>query len=198
MKKLTLAVFSLGVAAIAVSCGNSDAAKNTVADSTGVATDATPAVNIRYIDEDSISANYNLAKDFKEASIAAFSRLEAAQQQKTREIQNFGSQIESKMKSNGYLSEQSYQADMTKFQKMQQDAQNYLANMQRSTEMELAQQQQQLQDSLSQFLIDYNKEKKYDAILFKAAGAYFNPALDITSDVIKGLNERYNKVADKK
>ena len=44
---------------------------------------------------------------------------------------------------------------------------------------------------------DYNKIKGYDAILFKSAGAYFNPALDITDEVVKGLNDRYNKVQKK-
>lgn len=69
--------------------------------------------------------------------------------------------------------------------------------MERNTQMELAQQQQQLNDSIQAFIKEYNKTKGYDAILFKAAGVYFNPALDITDEVIKGLNERYTKVAKK-
>ncbi len=81
---------------------------------------------------------------------------------------------------------------------MQQDAQNYLAKLQRDTEQELAQQQQQLTDSIESFIKDYNKTKGYDAILLKAAGVYFNPALDITDEVVKGLNARYNKVSEDK
>ena len=38
----------------------------------------------------------------------------------------------------------------------------------------------------------------YDAILYKNAGVFFNPALDITAEVIEGLNAAYNKSADKK
>lgn len=37
-------------------------------------------------------------------------------------------------------------------------------------------------------------QKGYDAILFKAATLYINPALDITNEVVEGLNARYNKV----
>ena len=124
--------------------------------------------------------------------------MESAQQSRGAEIQRFGAQIEEKMRSNGYLSEASYNADVAKFQKMQQDAQNYLANLQRNTEQELAQQQAQLQDSLTSFIKEYNAKKGYDAILFKAAGVYFNPALDITNEVIEGLNARYNKVSESK
>ena len=33
--------------------------------------------------------------------------------------------------------------------------------------------------------------------MLKAAGVYFNPSLDVTNDIIKGLNDRYNKVEKK-
>ena len=157
----------------------------------------TQILKIRYIDGDSVTANYNFAKDLKESAVRAYSKLEAAQQSRQNDLQTFGKSIDSKMKTNGYLSEESYKADVMKFQKMQSDAENYLAGLQRNTEMELAQQQQQLNDSIEAFIKEYNKTKGYDAILFKAAGVYFNPALDITDEVIKGLNERYTKVAKK-
>ncbi|MDE6812398.1 MAG: OmpH family outer membrane protein [Duncaniella sp.] len=83
---------------------------------------------------------------------------------------------------------------MQKLQKMQQDAENYLANLSRNTENELGQQQLQLNDSIENYIKVYNASKGYDAILFKAAGVYFNPSLDITRDIINGLNARYNKV----
>lgn len=196
-----IAVSALALMFGTVACSNNDSDKQE-ATAAGAKTesksDAVPAsINIRYIDEDSLSAHYNLAKDFKEASIRAFSRLEGIQQSKAKEIQTFGSQIESKMRSNGYLSEDSYNADVAKLNKMQESAQNYLGNLQRNTEMELAQQQQQLTDSVQNYIKEYNKTKGYDAILFKAAGVYFNPALDITDEIVAGLNARYNKVQKK-
>lgn len=201
MKTIKIAVASFIALFAATSCsgnGEENATEKAPAAKTESKTEAAaPSINIRYIDEDSVSAHYNLAKDFKEASIRAFSRLEAAQQSKAKEIQTFGSQVEQKMRSNGYLSEASYNADVQKLNRMQESAQNYLANLQRNTEAELAQQQQQLNDSLRAFLVDYNKVKGYDAILFKSAGAYYNPALDITEEVIEGLNARYNKVQKK-
>lgn len=163
-----------------------------VADSTAGA-----GLNIRFIDEDSLLNKYNLAKDIKEASIKSYSKLESAQNSRAGEIQRFGTQIEEKMRSNGYLSEQSYQSDVQKFQKMQQDAQVYLANLQRNVEMEMAQGQMQVTDSIQAFIKRYNKKYNYDAILLKSAGVYFNPALDITDEVVEGLNKAYNKVEAK-
>lgn len=198
MKKTAFSlVLLLGLAA--VSCSGDKAseatAKNQPSESEKTTADLS---NIRYIDLDSISANYNLAKDFRENSLRAVSKLDNAQQAKAAEIQRFGQQIEEKAKNNGYISQTTYEADVAKFNKMQQDAQNYLAKLQRDTEQELAIQQQQLTDSIESFVKDYNKTKGYDAILFKAAGVYFNPALDITDEVVKGLNARYNKVAEDK
>ncbi len=203
MKKFifaTLSLCALIASASLASCSNSDgktADTTATTDKTTEKTDVQPTLNIRYIDGDSISAKYNFAKDLQESAVRAYSKLEAAQQSRQNDLQTFGKSIDSKMKTNGYLSEESYKADVQKFQKMQSDAENYLANLQRSTEMELAQQQQQLADSIQEFIKEYNKTKGYDAILFKAAGVYFNPALDITDEVIKGLNERYTKVAKK-
>lgn len=205
MKKFIFATLSLGAilaSASMVSCsGSSDEqaaadAPKTDAKATATAEESS-SLKIRYIDGDSITANYNFAKDLKESAVRAYSKLEAAQQSRATEIQNFGKSIDSKMKTNGYLSEESYKADVMKFQKMQSDAENYLGGLQRNTEMELAQQQQQLNDSIENYIKEYNKTKGYDLILFKAAGVYFNPKLDITNEIIKGLNERYNKVEKK-
>ena len=198
MKKPALSlVLLLGIAAASCSNGNSGAGTAPAADANNVAS-ASATLNIRYIDLDPVGTHYNLAKDFREMTLRAVSKIENAQQSKAAEIQRFGQQIEDKMKNNGYLSQATYEADVAKFNKMQQDAQSYLANLQRNSEQELAAQQQQLNDSIESFITSYNAQKGYDAILYKAAGAYFNPALDITQEVIDGLNARYNKVADDK
>lgn len=194
------AIFAMSVLALgftACSGGGNNNAETPAKSATTVKADSLSLPNIRYIDGDSVSSQYNLAKDFKEASIRAFSKVDNARAAKAAEIQKFGNAIDQKLRSNGYLSEDAYKADLNKLNKMQQDAATYLDNLQRTTEQELAQQQIQLSDSVEAFIKEYNAKKGYDAILFKAAGVYFNPALDITQEVVDGLNARYNKVATK-
>ena len=91
------------------------------------------------------------------------------------------------------ISEDEYMADMAAAQKKQADAQNYLANLQRTTEAEIAQQQVQLMDSIRNYVKIYNEDKHYDAILLKSAGLYFDESLDVTKEILEGLNARYNK-----
>lgn len=196
MKKTALGAAGLLMLCAVASCSDN---KTTTTPEAPAATAATgesfaSSTNIRYIDLDTIMEYYHLAKDIQEFTIRTVSDLQQAERNETAKIQKFGQSIEEKVRSNGYLSEASYNADVQKFNKMQADAQNVLAAQQRKADQDLATQNQQLNDSIQSFINDYNKDKHYDAILFRAAGVYFNPALDITKEVVEGLNSRYNIV----
>ena len=80
---------------------------------------------------------------------------------------------------------------------MQQDAQAYLANLERNIQNEMIQNNIQLNDSVENFIKAYNKEKGYEIIFDKAACLFIDEKYDITDEIIKGLNERYNKVESK-
>ena len=79
---------------------------------------------------------------------------------------------------------------------LEQDRNNAVALANRLNS-ELAQKQadflKSLQDSLDNFLLEYNKDKKYDLILNKATVLFSDQKYDITQDVINGLNTRYKK-----
>ncbi|WP_280123181.1 OmpH family outer membrane protein [Duncaniella muricolitica] len=203
MKKLAMSASSLLLGILALSttaCGGDPAADKSSATPASAATpaDGATTINIRYIDGDSVLAHYQFAKDLQDATMRAVQRIDNARNSKGSEIQKFAASIEQKARSNGYLNEASYNADMQKLQKMQQDAENYLANLSRNADNDLGQQQIQLNDSIEKFIKEYNATRKYDAILYKNAGVYFNPELDITNEVIEGLNARYTKPAEKK
>ncbi|MDE6810347.1 MAG: OmpH family outer membrane protein [Muribaculaceae bacterium] len=196
MKKMKLAGASLmAFAAVMMSsCGN-QAANQAAAP----AADQQPtALNIRYIDLDSITANYNLVKDYNEVNIKTMSRLDNAQRAKQAELQKRANEIQNKLKNNGYISEATYNADMQKFQQQQRDAEIYLGNLQQQAQQEALDQSQALNDSLNNYIEVYMKSHNYDAILLRAAGVYFNPALDITKEIVDGLNQRYIRAEDRK
>ena len=151
-------------------------------------------LKIRYIDEDSIMANYNLAKDINEAMLRRQNQFDAAQKQRGNEISKFGNAMQQKYQNNQYLTEEAFNADQAKLQKMQADAENYLANLQQSIQNELNQSQIQLLDSIDNFMKDYAKKKGFDMVLRKSATLYIDPKFDVTEEVIEGLNKRYNKV----
>lgn len=203
-KVYVAAIFAIAVLVGANSCGSDKKGEENSADTEQAAADslvsATPAkaessLDIRYIDEEKLQEEYNLAKDVKESLTRLEAKLMSAGQSRQNDIQQLASQIESKLKSGGYSNEADYQADMAKLQKKQQEAESYLANMQRTTQNEAVQLNNQLTDSIMNFVKDFSERNKFDAVLSKSAGFYYNPDLDVTEAVVKGLNARYNKVA---
>lgn len=196
MKKMKLAGGALmAFAAVMMSsCGN-QAANQAEAQAAG---QQPTALNIRYIDLDSITANYNLVKDYNEINIKTMSRLDNAQRAKQAELQKRANEIQNKLKNNGYISEATYNADMQKFQQQQRDAEIYLGNLQQQAQQDALDQSQALNDSLNNYIEIYMKSHNYDAILLRAAGVYFNPALDITKEIVDGLNQRYIRAEDRK
>ena len=158
---------------------------------------ATPVTNIRYIDLDSVLANYTLAQELSKESQKMMLDYQNVERQKGNELQKLGNQIQQKVNNSGYLTQESYQADVNSFNQKQNEAQNYLAAQQNRISTYMAEQQTRLNDSIQSFIKAYNATRNYDAILYREAGVYFNPALNITDEVVKGLNERYKPAETK-
>lgn len=202
--------FALGTAAVAMtlaSCSGSEEKKDQANGQDVTATvkvegeEFAPSTNIRYYNMDSVMANYDLVKTYNETNLRATRELENAMQSRQGELQRLANNIQQKVQSNGYLSEASYNADMQDLNRKQQQAESYLGGLQARAQQEALRQQAEFLDSINNFLVYYNQDKHYDAILIYSPGQYFNPALDITADVISGLNARYKntaKVDDKK
>lgn len=198
MKKTVLAATAVILMTMAAACSDKAAEKTPgqapEAKTEKVASDSfEPTTNIRYYNMDSVMANYDLVKTFNEANLRTMTELQNAQNSSERELNSMANNIQQKVKSNGYLSEASYNADVNELNKKQQQAQNYLGNLQAKAQQEGMRQQQEFLDSLDNFLAEYNKTRHYDAILIFAPGEHFNPALDITGEIITGLNARYLK-----
>lgn len=198
MRKLAYAASAALLALASAACSDKEDAKEEAAKPAPVKTQGEsfePKTNIRFYNMDSVMANYELVKTYSEANLRTTRELENAMQSRQSELQRLASNIQQKAQNNGYLSEASYNADMQELQRKQQQAEAYLGNLQARAQQESFRQNQEFLDSIDSFLTFYNRDKHYDAILLASPGQYYNPALDITADVIKGLNARYKKPA---
>ena len=199
MKKILLRAsafaFALSLCAIMPSCGGND---QKAADKPAAAANAPEKAgqlpNYRYVDLDTVLSKYNLAKDYNEEMLRMQTNMESEVKRHENSIQSFASSMQKKLQNNGYLSEESYKADQDKINNMQATAQRSVASLQNNFETAAMNAQKTVNDSIQAFIKDYNAKKGYDAIFFKAATLFINPDLDITSEVVEGLNARYNKV----
>lgn len=198
-KLFTLMAVVFAVVITMGACSNQESSKKDSKDAQkkDAPLDPSGKLTIRYIDEDSILKNYNLAKDFEEMATKLTNEYDQASKRYSDQILNFENSMKQKYQNNQY-NEATYNADMQRLQQLQQNAQNELAKLQESSANQMQQSQKQLNDSIENFLKDYSMKNHYDIILTKKAGFYMNNNLDITDDVIEGLNKRYTRVAPEK
>lgn len=199
MKKLAIAVriFAVALAIGATACSQADNNAETATATAATVENGEKAATggIRYLNLDTVFANYTLAQEISKEGQKLMLDYQNLERQKQSELQRLGSSIEQKRNSNGYLSQESFDADVNNFNKKQNEAANVLGARQNSINTKMAERQKVLQDSVDNFLRDFNATRHYDAILLRESGVYFNPALDITQEVIAGLNARYKAPA---
>lgn len=203
MKKLSLTVNSLFACALmvaAAACSNNSTKAPVAAapaDSTSQAA-AARLTNIRYIDADSVLSEYKLAQQLLEEQQREMNRLQQWHESKQRELQNMANSIQQKQQNNVYLSQASMESDLQNLQKKGEEAERYFQTQQQKLANSGVAIQARLSDSIGNFVRDYNATRGYDAILLREAGVYFNPALNITAEIVAGLNERFEAGEGKK
>lgn len=202
MKKTILGLGVMMFAAVsAVSCGNSadknSAPQKNVSKGTAAAVGVLP--NYRFVNLDTISVKYNLAIDFNEQMIRLQNGLAEEEKRQQTLAQNKLAALEQKAQAAQQLTDpNAMRAQLESIQReydnIQRNAQQKMAEAGMNAEKTIADNSKTLQDSLTNFLRDYAEQRGYDAVLVNSAAPYYNPALDVTDEVVEGLNARYNKV----
>lgn len=197
MKKITFAVNSLLAAAVAfagaVSCSDKTTTDDaTIAAVTEITADAPAGCRIAYFDADSVMRSYRLAQELNAESQRLMNQLQQHYNARQQELQSMAAQIEQKRQNNIYLSEVTFQQDVNNLQTRQAAAEQQLNAQQEQMQRSMAAAQMRLNDSINNCVRDLNAVLGYDAILFRESGVYFNPALDITDQIIRVLNARYD------
>lgn len=194
MKKNLLAVLSLALVIIAsTACGNDKKDEKKPAPKSNPTAQAADLPNYRYVDIDTVLEKYNLAKDYSEEMLRLQNNMEAEAKRHESSIKSFANSMQSKYQNNQYT-EASYNQDQQKMQQMQSSAAASLDKLQRSAADQALAGEKVVQDSIKNFIKVYNESHNYEAIFLKAATLYIDPRLDITDEVVEGLNARYNKV----
>lgn len=204
-----LAVISLTFFA---SCNSSSSeATTSTTDSTAqVSTISSVAGNgaIVYLRMDSLMTSYGMYMDLSEAFNKKQLKIQSELETKARSLQNEVTKFQNEYTE---LSEQAQKGQITQYQgqkkqeelqKKQLDLQqkeNDIRTYQESVYQELAQEEavmtNQISAAILSYLEQYNKEKQYSMILQTVSGnpiILADPALDITADVLQGLNAQYD------
>ncbi|MFR0836410.1 MAG: OmpH family outer membrane protein [Barnesiella sp.] len=147
---------------------------------------------IAYIDNDSLLAKYNYAKDLSESLMRRMENENANFNEKARQLQNDKIDFQRKLQNNAFLSQERAEQEAQRIARKEADLQKL--GQQKEQELMLEQQKtlMAVSDSINSFIKEYNKTKKYQAILYKAATIYIDESYNITDEVVDMLNKRYN------
>ena len=187
---------ALAIAAMMVSCNNA-APKM---DEQPAAGDAqTTGMKIAYVEVDSLMTQYTFAKDYSVTLEKKSNNARNTLTQKGNALQAAVNNFQQKLNNNGFQSREQAASVQNAIQRQQNDLQALQARLENELASETAKFNEALRDSLQNFLLVYNKDKKYDLILSKAGDniLYAETKYDITQDVINGLNKRYKPAAKK-
>lgn len=195
MKKNIFRAYALMAVAVVFSSCNNAAPKMDEEPVAEAVAASGEGMRIAYIEIDTLTSQYEFAKqkslELEKKGTNARNTIQAKSQQFEKKAAAF----QQKLQSNGFTSREAAESEQAALQREQQ---NIMALQQR-LENELASEQQKFlqafQDSLDNFLADYNKAKKYDMIVNKAAVLFADKRFDITTEVVNGMNKRYKKDA---
>ena len=195
MKKTILFLSALAIAASAfVSCNNPAAPVDTpaAADSTAV------AGSIVFFNIDQVMNGYDMANDLRSVVETKVSGIQAEIDRRGNKLQKDINDFQSKIEK-GLLTRSVAEVQQEKLQKQQNDYQQFVIKKQN----EMAEEQQvmlnQIADAIAEYVKEYNAEKNFAMILttsgdiLSAPVVVGNPTLDITEELLKGLNEAYVK-----
>ena len=169
--------------------------KKTECPAEGGSVAAVEAGAIVYIDLDRILSEYDMANDLRSVVETKAQNIQAEITRRGQKLEKEVAAYQEKIQK-GLMTRSVAEVQGQKLQQQEIDFNNYAAQKQQEINEEQLVMMNQLGDAIQTFITKYNEEKKYAMILTNSGGAPVitaDAALDITEDVLAGLNEEYIK-----
>ena len=172
--------------------GTKTAVTSSKNDSTKVA--VSPNEKIVYVNSDSLLSKYEYYKDLKVKFDSKSKSAEADLQSKTQAFQR---EVAEYQKNAATLAADVRKSTEERLSRKQQELQTYQQNAGGALQNEQVVENEKLYNKVAGYLKGYAKEKGYQMVMTYAKGnsaiLYADESLDVTSEVIKGLNQDYEK-----
>lgn len=155
--------------------------------------------SIVYIDLDRIFQEYDMANDLRSVVETKVQNIQAEVNRRGQKLESDYNDFQEKI-NKGLMTRSVAEVQGQKIQQQQQDFNNYAAQKQNEITEEQMVMTNQIIDAIKTYLDKYNQDKKYAMILTNQGGVPVftaDPSLDITDDVLAGLNEEYVKSKNK-
>ena len=160
----------------------------------------TPTGNIVYIQMDTLINNYDMFNDLRSQLESKFNSIQNELNKKSRAFENDVKEFQEKL-NKGLLTRSQAEAQQNELLKREQELQLFSQQKQ----MEMAEEESvmvnRVMDAIKTYVAAYNETHQYALILTTSVSVNTvlagDPNLDITQDVLKGLNAAYIKNRNK-
>lgn len=196
MKRFKLtAVAAFATMLLFTQCANNQNAQPAQAAPAAAASTAAPSLKVAYVDIDSLLSNYKFSVTLRNEMLRKGENMRMTLAEKAKTIQADMEDFQRKVENNVYATRQRAEEEQARILKSQEDYARLEQRLVNELSAEEAKNNLILRDSINNFLKDYNVAKGYDLILSRMADNILlgNESLDITKEVIDGLNERYTE-----
>lgn len=191
MKKILFAVMALAVALTA--CNNQNTTNNTAAEATEQTEAAATTGKIAFYHIDRVLAEYNMSVELQTNFQKEYEAKDKELGASARKLEKDYAALQEKI--NKVLITR---ADAEKEAAKLQERQNSLQARSEKASAELAEKEQvmtnQILNAIYEYVTELNTEAQYDIILVSQTGSpvmIVNPELDLTQQIIEGLNKAY-------
>lgn len=154
---------------------------------------ASTGLKIAYIDVDSLLANYSYYIDLRDEMLRKeenYSLLLAEEREKIeKEIDDFNSKLQKGI----FSSEERAKSESNRIAKKQKAFQEKAEKYSNELDELGLSNSQKMTDIITNYLKEFNKDKGYNVILSKASLLLADDSMNITAQVLEGLNAEYNK-----
>lgn len=166
-------------------------AEKEAADSSSVFSD----LKVAYVHVDSILLKYELSKELNQSITRKQSSMKSRLEKEAREFEEEAQVFQDKVQRGIFLTQQRAQEAQQKLLQRQQELQELEYDYTNELTREQQKMNARLFDSITNYIKAYNTPEKYQIILGHQLGGnmlYGSDQIDITGEILKGLNEKYN------
>ncbi len=196
MKKANLIINIVLIVAVAAlfvlhftDCGKVSTAQNTSGESTAVSKG-----DIVYINLDTLVNQFDMYNDLRSELQGKFSAIENDLNKQGRALQNDIQSFQEKMQK-GLLTRSQAESMNNDLAQRDQDLRNLTIQKQNEIQEEESVMYNKVMDAITTYVAKYNQEKQYSLILTTTAATTTvingSEALDITQEILEGLNSEY-------
>ena len=176
IKPLLLTFFAAMCIILFTQCSGETKVQNGTKSNCTINIDSIKGLKIVYVNLDTIMYRYEFALDINKEMISKEARISATLDGKRKKLEEEIADFEYRCNAKLLATEEQFIEERDKIIKKEQEF-------------------VKLRDSINNYILEHNQTKGYDFILTKIGDniLYANSTLDITMEIVEGLNKRYNK-----